>query len=148
MTSPTAFEFFIRLITEEDIKTPERWAISSFKRDFEDEKILGFVAVHDEKIIGYVTLEFIPDDTVFSSRQIPEITDLYVLRIYRHRGIATALIRACEEKARERGWTIIGLSVGIMPEDATAHRLYKQLGYRPIEGVSENWSLALYKRLG
>lgn len=57
----------------------------------------------------------------------PEIFRLTVLEPYRHCGIATALVRACESLARQRGHAIIGL--GTNPAVPTEHNLYAKLGY-------------------
>lgn len=57
----------------------------------------------------------------------PEIFRLAVLEPYRHRGIATALLRACESEARERGHVRIGL--GTDPAVREENNLYLRLGY-------------------
>lgn len=57
----------------------------------------------------------------------PEIFRLAVLEPYRRRGIATALVRACESEARERGHVRIGL--GTDPAVPDGKNLYMRLGY-------------------
>ncbi len=59
----------------------------------------------------------------------PEIYRLRVLKEFRSQGIATALIRECENEALKRECTLIGLGTypGISPKD----NLYLRLGYGP-----------------
>jgi GNAT superfamily N-acetyltransferase len=148
MTSPSTSEFYIRRMTKEDLKTPDRWAthVSSIERDFRNERTLGFVAVQNEKIIGYVGLELIAQDPDFSSREIPEIVELFVFKDYRNQGVGRALIHACEDHARTEGWTVIGLCVSQDPNEAAAQHLYTKLGYHPIEGLDNPW-ISLRKHL-
>lgn len=152
MTFPSAFKFFIRPLTKDDITHPHLWPqpisrMEAYYKEQEQEKRLVFVAIHAESIIGYVSLHFMSDDPVFSSRAIPEIVDLNVFEPYRNKGAATALIKACEENARNIGWAIIGIGVELEPQYAAAQHLYPKLGYIPIEGVSQAEIWALHKRL-
>jgi GNAT superfamily N-acetyltransferase len=58
-----------------------------------------------------------------------EIRDVSVEPDARRLGVATAMILALEEAARERGLTRIGLSVALDVDDAPASDLYAKLGY-------------------
>jgi GNAT superfamily N-acetyltransferase len=58
---------------------------------------------------------------------VPEIQDVYVLPEHRRRGVASALDRAAEQLAAERGRPRISLGCGV--DNAPAHRLYERLGY-------------------
>jgi GNAT superfamily N-acetyltransferase len=49
--------------------------------------------------------------------------------IYRKQGIASQLIKACEQLANNRGFTTIGLGVGLTEDYGNAQRLYTRLGY-------------------
>lgn len=60
--------------------------------------------------------------------RLPEIQDMFVLPELRARGIGTALVRAAEQLARDRGWERISLSVSLDGNPA-ARRLYERLGY-------------------
>jgi GNAT superfamily N-acetyltransferase len=63
----------------------------------------------------------------------PDIEDLRVLETRRGQGIGTQLIAACEQLARERGHTRIGLAVN--PDlNQRAKGLYERLGYHVIDG--------------
>jgi len=58
----------------------------------------------------------------------PEVQDVYVLPEQRRRGVASALARAAERLAAERGRPRISLSFGIAND--AARLLYEKLGYR------------------
>jgi GNAT superfamily N-acetyltransferase len=58
----------------------------------------------------------------------PELQDVEVLPAHRRRGVATALTRAAEREASDRGYPLLTLTVGAGNEPAQA--LYRSLGYR------------------
>ncbi|MFH9724706.1 GNAT family N-acetyltransferase [Streptomyces sp. NPDC017254] len=68
----------------------------------------------------------------------PEFNGLDVRAGLRGQGIGTALIRAAEELARERGGTLLGLGVG--RENPRAAALYARLGYAPVVAYTDPWS--------
>ena len=49
----------------------------------------------------------------------------------RRKGLATVLIKHCEEYARELGYSDIGISVALHSGFGPAQRLYVKLGYVP-----------------
>jgi ribosomal protein S18 acetylase RimI-like enzyme len=57
------------------------------------------------------------------------VEDVFVDAAYRHRGIATAMIRHCVEIARERGAG--PMIIVVDPRNAAKH-LYAALGWRPL----------------
>lgn len=59
-----------------------------------------------------------------------EIKRMYVAPEARGRGVATAVLAALEEAARERGWTTLRLETGPLQPEAIA--LYTGAGYRRI----------------
>ena len=59
-----------------------------------------------------------------------EVKRMYVEPESRGSGVATALLRTLEEKARDRGWTTLRLETG--PAQPDAIRFYEREGYRPI----------------
>lgn len=61
----------------------------------------------------------------------PEIYRMSVLEACQSRGIGTALLRACESEARERGHALIGL--GVDDSNLRARALYLRCGYRATE---------------
>ncbi len=91
----------------------------------------AIVAKENGKFCGYVTIKWKSDYDSFSQQNIPEISDLNVLPIYRKHGIGTALINECETISKKRGYTNIGLGVGMTADYGDAQRLYVRLGYIP-----------------
>ena len=69
--------------------------------------------------------------TYFWQRSIPEIADLNVVTVYRRQGIGSTLVKACETWSKERGRSLIGISVVQSDEYAAAQRLYPALGFSP-----------------
>ncbi|MFE9624233.1 GNAT family N-acetyltransferase [Streptomyces sp. NPDC006527] len=69
----------------------------------------------------------------------PEIGGLGVWpQELRSRGIGTALVRAAENLARERGITVAGL--GVAKDNPRAAALYARLGYRPVIDYLDRWT--------
>jgi GNAT superfamily N-acetyltransferase len=87
------------------------------------------VAFVDGHVAGYGNLLWRSDYEPFIAADIPEINDLNTLEPYRRRGIATAIIRQCEDIAVARGRPVIGIGVGMTPDYDNARRLYPKLGY-------------------
>ncbi|MGC1376751.1 MAG: GNAT family N-acetyltransferase [Anaerolineales bacterium] len=89
-----------------------------------------FVAEYDGDFAGYVTLVWLSDYPAFRQRNIPEIVDLNVLKLYQRRRIASALLDASEKRAAERS-LVVGLGVGLTGDYGPAQRLYIRRGYVP-----------------
>lgn len=81
--------------------------------------------------LGYVQLNFVPVYQPFRRLGIAEVQDLNVVPAARNQGIGGALVQMCEETARARGGSDIGISVGLVPSFGAAQRLYLARGYRP-----------------
>jgi GNAT superfamily N-acetyltransferase len=80
---------------------------------------------------GYGIINWAPQYTLYRKLGMPEIQDLNVLPAFRRRGVAAALIGYCEDQARARGCTQMGISVGLHSAFGAAQRLYVRLGYMP-----------------
>lgn len=65
-----------------------------------------------------------------------EIKRMYVIPEVRRRGYARELLVALEDAARELGYEIARLDTG--PSQASAERMYREAGYRPIENFNRN----------
>jgi ribosomal protein S18 acetylase RimI-like enzyme len=50
---------------------------------------------------------------------------------FRRRGVATRLMNAAEQLARDRGAATLGITVGLFDEYGPAQRLYARRGYVP-----------------
>lgn len=97
-----------------------------FKKD-----CLVLVASKGKQDIGFGVLNFEPKYNLYQRLEIPEIQDLNVIPEARQQGIATALIEAFENIARDQGAESMGVSVGLTKEYGPAQRLYCKLGYMP-----------------
>lgn len=89
------------------------------------------IARLDGIFCAYVTIKWQSNYLFFIKNNIPEISDLNVIPTFRHHGIGTKLISICEERAKTKGFTQIGLGVGMTVDYGSAQRLYVQLGYIP-----------------
>ncbi|MFI6372976.1 GNAT family N-acetyltransferase [Streptomyces sp. NPDC050546] len=100
------------------------------------------VAWLDERPVGHTELRWggCDDAAVRAARPgCPEINALTVWpETLRSRGIGSALIRAAEELARERGRTAVGL--GVADDNPRAAALYARLGYLPLAAYVGRWS--------
>lgn len=85
----------------------------------------------DNQVIGIATLKYISDYPSFKVNKIPEINDLLIAQPFRRQGFGRALIEALEIIAKEKGYKIIGLGVGLYQDYGSAQRLYFKLGYIP-----------------
>jgi GNAT superfamily N-acetyltransferase len=95
---------------------------------------LMFVALEQDEegngsYFGYASILWEAPSTALWQRSIPEIVDIFVQKNARRKGIATALIHACEASAHEKGYRKLGLSVGHSEEFLAARALYEKLGY-------------------
>ena len=84
--------------------------------------VLG--AFDRDDLVGTVTLLL---DLPPNQPHRAEIAKMMTRPSYRHRGIATALLRAAEELATARGRTLLVLDTAV---DDGASRLYEGMGYR------------------
>ncbi len=89
-----------------------------------------FVAECDGDFAGYVTLVWVSQYPPFRSRNIPEIVDLNVLKLFQRRGIGSALLEAAEKRIAGRS-PVVGLGVGLTADYGPAQRLYVKRGYVP-----------------
>lgn len=89
------------------------------------------VAWYAHRPVGYVNLVWTSEYAPFQTASIPEINNLSVDLLFRGRGIATALIGACEDKAKLASRSEIGIGVGLYADYGSAMRLYSRLGYQP-----------------
>ncbi len=101
-----------------------------FEACFEKECLILIVS-KDNKNIGFGVLNFQPKYRFYQKLNIPEIQDLNVVPEEREQGVATALLTAFENIARDQGAEYIGISVGLTKDYGPAQRLYAKQGYIP-----------------
>lgn len=91
-----------------------------------------FVAEAGDELVGTVTARLMrpPDFPSLVPHSYASVDTLVVLPNWRHHGIATALMGACEARARAWGATRIELVVYEFNE--AARRLYDGLGYETL----------------
>ena len=92
----------------------------------EDANARAFVAVQGGQLVGLVTIHL--RDTLNHSTPIAQITLLVVDEATRSKGVGKALVRVCEEFARERGARRIAVTTAL--DRAGAHEFYERVGYR------------------
>jgi GNAT superfamily N-acetyltransferase len=85
------------------------------------------VAESDGAVIGMVGMSSVPQYEVDGI--MVQVNVIVVHPEHRGRGVATALMVAADEWAREIGAKGVFLTSGIKPERERAHRLYKHLGF-------------------
>lgn len=89
------------------------------------------IATHLGIDVGLCVINFTPLYPLFRKLHIPEIQDLNIHPDARGIGAGTALVTAAENLARSRGYTDIGIGVGLTADYGPAQRLYVKLGYIP-----------------
>jgi ribosomal protein S18 acetylase RimI-like enzyme len=108
------------------------WQRSLSTADRGERIVLG--AFDREKLIGTVTLLL---DLPPNQPHRAEIAKMMTRISYRGRGVATALMRAAERMAAERGRTLLVLDTAV---DDGASRLYEALGFN-LTGVIPDYAL-------
>lgn len=91
----------------------------------------SLVAANGDDVIGYAAIVWESNYAGFRSRRIPLIHQVAVAGPFRRRGVATLLMDAAEQLARDRGIATLGITVGLFDEYGPAQRLYGRRGYVP-----------------
>ncbi|WP_433616027.1 GNAT family N-acetyltransferase [Dactylosporangium sp. CA-139114] len=105
-----------------------------------DDVDVFLVALDDQEPVGCGALRQLDEHSA-------EIKRMFVTPHARGTGVATALLRALEERAAARGWPLLRLETGT--EQPDARRFYEREGYRQIPrfGVYEGCELSVcYER--
>lgn len=114
---------------------PGRVDESDYARKCFEEQSAGrrdvFIAFLDKEPCGFAQLLWNPVYAPFRKLGIPEIQDLAVIPSARRQGIGLALVLHCEDVARAKGRTEIGIGVGLYAGYGAAQRLYVAQGYIP-----------------
>lgn len=91
----------------------------------------ALMAVAGGRDIGGGYINWRPKYRLYERLGLPEVQDLRVLEAYRRHGAGEALVTAAEDRARKRGCTGLGISVGLHAGFGAAQRLYTRLGFMP-----------------
>ncbi len=107
-----------------DIKKIWRsWAVKQIKSP--DGYII--IAENDNKIIGYA-MNYIGQNTkVYAAKEIGHISDLYIKRGYRNKGIATKFKQLAFRWFKRKGMKYV--SIAVHAENKKAHSIYKNWGF-------------------
>ena len=119
---------------EEEIKKFETYFL-------EQEQGLRYFFILEKQHIplAYATILYIPEYDHFKINSISEIKDLWVSPNHRNKGFGKLLMEHAEKIALEKGYSKIGLSVGLYADYGPAQRLYISLGYKPDgKGITYN----------
>ena len=129
----------IRQIEESDLDKMDCTFKSEFGRTHADDlhdqalsEISFFIALMNGNPVGHTLVRWFGprEETVRKSYpDCPEIYRLKVLKKFREQGIATAIIKKCENEALKRECLLIGL--GTDPNISPKDNLYKRSGYEP-----------------
>lgn len=97
------------------------------KSYIESDKGIVYLAEENEEIIGY-TLIFIKNEIpIYENKKVGYISDLYVKKDFRKKGISTQLKDRSLEWFKDKGIKII--AVPMYPDNKHAHSLYKKWGF-------------------
>lgn len=134
----------IRSLQKEDIEILSKtflfpWATADTTikkwKYYQDQQQKGIRAVflleRQRELLGYASLLFQSHNRLFRENNIPEIHDLWIQEKWRHQGFGTLLIEHLEEISRQKGYSHIGIGVGLYQDYGSAQKLYVQLGYIP-----------------
>lgn len=92
---------------------------------------VSLIAANGHGVFGYVAIVWEPDYAGFRRRGIPLVHQLVVGGPFRRQGVATLLMDAAEQLARDRDIATLGITVGLFDEYGPAQRLYGRRGYIP-----------------
>ena len=130
-------EFSIRQIKKSDLKKMDYSFKSEFGRthadDLHDQSLSYtsfFVAWLQDKPVGHALVRWLGPREEIVKRNYPDCPEIYRLKVleeFRSQGIATAIIKKCENEALKRQYLIIGL--GTYLNINSKNNLYIRLGY-------------------
>ncbi|MFY9225599.1 MAG: GNAT family N-acetyltransferase [Blastocatellia bacterium] len=95
-------------------------------------KAYFLVAEIEEKIVGFGLVYLDVTKTGKKKSHLPKLSDLYVAKSYRKKGVATALVKFRESLARQSGHSQIYVSID-PDESPEMINLAKKLNYLPLQ---------------
>jgi GNAT superfamily N-acetyltransferase len=91
----------------------------------------SLIVTGGSEVIGYLAIVWESDYAGFRSRGISLVHQIAVAGPFLRQGVATLLMDAGEQLARDRGIATLGITVGLFDEYGPAQRLYGRRGYIP-----------------
>lgn len=125
-----ASEKDIGLLQDIAVAMDARHEAGYFERCFAEQRAI-FIAEEDGRGVGYAQVNWQPVYAPFRRLKIPEIQDVNVVPAARRQGLGAKLVAVCEDAARQKSCTDMGISVGVHAGFGAAQRLYARLGYVP-----------------
>lgn len=123
--SESAVRFLIEWVSDGEA------AARSYLADPAEPDGAGLIATCGSDVIGYVGIVWESNYAGFRSRGIPLVHQIAVAGPFLRQGVATLLMDAAEQLARDRGIATLGITVGLFDECGPAQRLYGRRGYIP-----------------
>jgi GNAT superfamily N-acetyltransferase len=103
----------------------------SYLADHTEPDGASLIATDGSDVIGYVAIVWESNYAASGAAAFPLVHQVAVAGPFRRRGVATLLMDAAEQLARDRGIATLGITVGLFDEYGPAQRLYGRRGYIP-----------------
>jgi len=123
--SESAVRFLIEWVSDGEAEA------RTYLTDHAEPEGASLVATDGPVVIGFVAIVWESNYAGFQCRGIPLVHQIAVAGPFRRRGVATLLMDAAEQLARDRGVVTLGITVGLFDEYGPAQRLYGRRGYIP-----------------
>ncbi len=130
--SEAAVRFLIEWVSEGEAEA------RSYLVDHAEPDGASLIATAGSDVIGYVAIVWESNYAGFRNRGIPLVHQIAVAGPFRRQDVATRLMDAAEQLARDRGVATLGITVGLFDEYGPAQRLYARRGYVP-DGRGACW---------
>ncbi len=105
----------------------ENYSIKKIGEQYNDTKVIGFVAEYDNVIAGY-------EKTYHNEKENRlYVQQLYILPVYQNRGLGRMLMKSAAERSKSLGLDKIWL--GVMVKNESAIAWYKKMGYEVVENA-------------
>jgi GNAT superfamily N-acetyltransferase len=121
----SAVRFLVEWVSEGEAEA------RSYLADHAEPQGASLIATDGSDVIGYVAIVWESNYAGFRSRGIPLVHQIAVAGPLRRQGVASLLMDAAEQLARDRDIVTLGITVGLFDEYGPAQRLYGQRGYIP-----------------
>ena len=105
----------------------EAFNLEQFKKEFNEAGSQFFEVVEDEVLIGYARIRENKEADLFLGKSHVELQRIYIDAPWQGKGIASQLLKACEDHAQNSGKEWIWL--GVWEHNPKAQHFYKKYGY-------------------